>query len=67
MSGAMPPLPQYALMAWCLVKAQGQLYLLPLPTELISAINFEKKILSPEKNNPYYPPLPQFHQTAASE
>jgi hypothetical protein len=22
--------PQYALMAWCLVKAQGQLYLLPL-------------------------------------
>jgi len=23
--------PQYAFMAWCLVKAQGQLYLLPLP------------------------------------
>jgi hypothetical protein len=28
MSGAIPPLPQYAFMAWCLVKAQGQLYLL---------------------------------------
>jgi hypothetical protein len=27
MSGAKPPLPQYAFMAWCLVKAQGQLYL----------------------------------------
>jgi hypothetical protein len=27
MSGAIPPLPQYASMAWCLVKAQGQLYL----------------------------------------
>jgi len=27
MSGAMPPLPQYAFMARCLVKAQGQLYL----------------------------------------
>jgi hypothetical protein len=27
MSGAMHPLPQYAFMAWCLVKAQGQLYL----------------------------------------
>jgi hypothetical protein len=27
MSGAMPPLPQYASMAWCPVKAQGQLYL----------------------------------------
>jgi len=23
MSGAIPPLPQYAFMAWCLVKAQG--------------------------------------------
>jgi hypothetical protein len=28
--GAIPPLPQYAFMAWCSVKAQGQLYLLPL-------------------------------------
>jgi hypothetical protein len=28
MSGAVPPLPQYAFMAWCSVKAQGQLYLL---------------------------------------
>jgi hypothetical protein len=27
MCGAVPPLPQYAFMAWCLVKAQGQLYL----------------------------------------
>jgi hypothetical protein len=26
MSGAIPPLPQYTFMAWCLVKAQGQLY-----------------------------------------
>jgi hypothetical protein len=30
MSGAIPPLPQYAFLAWCSVKAQGQLYLLPL-------------------------------------
>jgi hypothetical protein len=27
MRGDIPPLPQYALMAWCSVKAQGQLYL----------------------------------------
>jgi len=27
MTGAMPPLPQYAFMAWCSVKAQGLLYL----------------------------------------
>jgi len=26
MRGAILPLPQYAFMAWCLVKAQGQLY-----------------------------------------
>jgi hypothetical protein len=25
MSGAIPPFPQYALMAWCSVKTQGQL------------------------------------------
>jgi len=30
MSGAIPPLPQYALIAWCSVKAQGQLHLLLL-------------------------------------
>jgi hypothetical protein len=28
MSGAIHPLTQYAFMAWCLVKTQGQLYLL---------------------------------------
>jgi hypothetical protein len=27
MGGAIPPLPQYAFMALCSVKAQGQLYL----------------------------------------
>jgi hypothetical protein len=26
MSGAIPPLPQYGFMAWCSVKAQGQIY-----------------------------------------
>jgi hypothetical protein len=28
MNGAIPPLPQYISMAWCSVKAQGQIYLL---------------------------------------
>jgi len=27
MRGAIPPLPHYAFMAWCLVKAQQQFYL----------------------------------------
>jgi len=27
MRGAIPPLPQYAFMAWCSVEAQGQFYL----------------------------------------
>jgi hypothetical protein len=31
MSGAIPPLHQYAFMVWCSVKAQGQLYLYLLP------------------------------------
>jgi hypothetical protein len=30
MCGAIPPLPRYAFMAWCSVKAQGQLYLYPI-------------------------------------
>jgi hypothetical protein len=29
-------IPQYAFMVWCSVKAQGQLYLLPLPTQCIT-------------------------------
>jgi hypothetical protein len=33
MSGAIPPLPHYTFMAWCSVKAQEQLYLLPLFTD----------------------------------
>jgi hypothetical protein len=28
MREAIPPLPQYSFMAWCSVKAQGQLYLI---------------------------------------
>jgi len=31
MSGAILPLSQYAFIAWCLVKAKGQLYLYFLP------------------------------------
>jgi hypothetical protein len=27
MRGAIPPLPQYAFMAWCSVKAQGKLHI----------------------------------------
>jgi len=34
MGVAISPLPQYVFMAWCLVKAQGQLYLLPLQLNL---------------------------------
>jgi hypothetical protein len=35
MGGAIHPLPQYAFMAWCLVKAQGQLYLFLLLAQKI--------------------------------
>jgi len=35
MRGAVPPLPQYAFNAWCLVKAQGQLYLFTFTSTLL--------------------------------
>jgi len=35
MSGAIRPFPQYASMALCLIKAQGQLYLLPFHLSVI--------------------------------
>jgi hypothetical protein len=50
MRGAILPLPQYASMAWCSVKAQGQLYVLPLspmtPDECtaVNAPNLESRI-----------------------
>jgi len=33
MNGAIPPLPQYALMAWCSVKSTGTT--LPLPLHVV--------------------------------
>jgi hypothetical protein len=42
MRGAIPPILQYTFMAWCSVKAQGQLYV-TLMEELIIA---EKSILA---------------------
>jgi hypothetical protein len=44
MSGNIPPLPQYAFMAWCSVKAQEQLYLL-LIQEKITQEDHVKKCL----------------------
>jgi hypothetical protein len=38
MSGATPPLPEYAFMALCSVKAQGQLYLLLAEDRLVSVV-----------------------------
>jgi hypothetical protein len=44
MSGDTPPFPQYVFMGWCLVKAQGQLYLLPLPYAL-TKFNYKRRIV----------------------
>jgi hypothetical protein len=35
MSGAIPPFPQYTLMEWCSVKAQGKLYFTLLLPDII--------------------------------
>jgi hypothetical protein len=42
MSGAIPVLPQYTLMAWCLVKAERKLYLLigTYISEVVSSLRF---------------------------
>jgi hypothetical protein len=49
MRGAIPPLPPYTFMAWCSVKAQGQLYLLPF--SFTSLRNSEwKRICHNERN-----------------
>jgi ribosomal 50S subunit-associated protein YjgA (DUF615 family) len=46
MSGAIHPLPQYAFMAWCLVKAQGQLYLyLFTNEEVLCRIGTEQQLI----------------------
>jgi len=50
MSGAIPPLPQYAFMAWCLVIAQGQLHLYTLASTQYIKDVYEVKV----KEN-YYP------------
>jgi hypothetical protein len=40
MSGAIPPLPQYAFMVWCSVKGQGQVYLYLYNTEVMNVCCF---------------------------
>jgi len=49
MGGAVPPLPQYAFMAWFSEGAQGQLYLLPvykMMIKLTSLLHSTNKFLS---------------------
>jgi hypothetical protein len=55
MSGAIPPLPQYAFMASCFVKAQGQLYLY-----LISAIKQNDAYNFFSVHKEFLPPLGTF-------
>jgi hypothetical protein len=40
MRGAIPPLPQYVLMAWCLVKHRDNFTIYLLPFHLISSLYF---------------------------
>jgi len=46
MNGAISPLPQYAFMAWCSVKAQGQLYLY-YQFHCIHVLTFKGRHLNP--------------------
>jgi hypothetical protein len=64
MSGAIHPLPQYAFMAWCSVKAQGQLYLYCSQSFIqceVEALSVREKQLELALNSPYtsmYPKVP---------
>jgi hypothetical protein len=77
MSGAISPLPQYAFMAWCSVKAQGQLYLLPyLYRQLPFIKNYPFKVILTfiktqsfdDEHRKFTPslPLPTFYITLRS-
>jgi hypothetical protein len=44
MSVAVPPLPQYTFMAWCLVKAQGQPYLYLFTKIFVPHPEYKKKL-----------------------
>jgi hypothetical protein len=61
MSGAIHPLPQYAFMVWCLVKAQGQLYLYlyHIVPPCFPKINFNIILLSTPRS-PKFPFPPGF-------
>jgi hypothetical protein len=55
MSGAVPPLPQYAFMAWCSVKAQEQLYLSPLSSQITDFIQHYEIIWNSDiQRNPHH-------------
>jgi hypothetical protein len=57
---AIHPLPQYAFMAWCLVKAQGQLYLY-----LETGISYPNRGLDLEDRGSYVLPiLPQHYKAS---
>jgi hypothetical protein len=55
MSGTIFPLPQYVFMAWCLVKAWGRLYLMPLPFSFHFpyTYNYVEKILAQYKHTSF--------------
>jgi hypothetical protein len=64
MRGAIPPLPQYALMAWCSVKAQG--LLLPSGSGYVQSSSERWKDAYPDGfvSKSYFHhwiPSPQFH------
>jgi len=48
MRGAIPPLPQYAFIVWCSVKAQGQLYFMTThPDKYLKAYALTRSVYQP--------------------
>jgi len=65
MNGTIPPLPQYAFMAWCSAKAQGKLCL--YDTSIVMGCDDEEKeIMNTEQQLTPSPPLPRHDHISQS-
>jgi hypothetical protein len=60
MRGAIPPLPQYVLLAWCLVKHRDNFTFLPLPVHAFCTLR-----ISNRHPNLMYLNMKAFHEPCA--
>jgi hypothetical protein len=52
MRGTIPPLPKYAFVAWCYVKAKGCIYLYEYSVATLQSMTLGEQEILPELDNP---------------